>query len=188
MSDQRIILPDDTSNTGKKLDTEQLTVDSQTVQRERDQIAGTGADDIAVVTDTDPTPGTDHGLVVKVLPDVNPVTDYKTSADLAVAASVNLDGTTISSGTTGKLKRVIVSSSVACRWAIIKRDGGSETTVGVIRTGGYADKPSGMYEPPDKHYVTQAYGDGDENFRVTATNNDSRAADVDATIFWDEVS
>jgi hypothetical protein len=173
---------------GKKLDTEQLTVGANTVERERNQVAGVGADDIAVVTDSDPSPGTDHALAVKILDPINPVSDYKTSANLAALASVDLDGTTISSGTTGKLKKVCVSSSVPCKWTIKKRDGGSETILGVIRTGGYAEKPNEVFEPPDKHYNTQAYGDGDENFRVTCLNQWTLAADVDATIYWDEVS
>jgi hypothetical protein len=170
------------------LDTELVNVDGTDVHRERNQVAGVGADDIAVVTDTDPVPGTDHGLVVKILDSINPVLDYKTSADLAASASVNLDGTTISAGTTGKLTKVLVSSSVPCRWEIIKRDGAAETTVGVVRTSGYGGKPDGVFELPDKHYCTLAYGDGDENFRITVTNKWILAADVDATIYWDEVS
>jgi hypothetical protein len=184
MARSTIQLPAD--GTGKTLDT--WIPAGETAHREIDRIGGAEADDLAAVTDTDPTPGTDHALVVKVLDPINPVTDYKTSADLAALASVNLDGTAISSGTTGKLKRVVVSSSVPCKWEIIKRDGASEVTVGVIRTGGYAGRPNGLFEPPDKHYSTLAYGDGDENFRVTVTNQWILAADVDATIFWDEVS
>lgn len=186
MSNSIIQLP--TDGVGKKLDTEQLTVGANTVQRERDQIAGVGADDIAVVTDTDPTPGTDHGLVVKILGPVNPVSNYRVSASLAADASVDLDAATIAVGATGKLKRVQVSSSVPCSWSIIKRDGAVETIIGVIRTGGYAGGSDGEYVPPDKYYDTLAYVGGDENFRVKVTNQWIVAADVNATIFWDEVT
>jgi hypothetical protein len=173
---------------GKKLDAEKLTVGANDVYRERHQITGTDADDKAVVTDSDPIPGTDHALAVKILDPINPVSDYKTSANLGALASVNLDGSAIAAGATGKLKRVIVSSSVPCKWTIKARDGASETILGVIRTGGYAEKPNEVFEPPDKYYNTLAYGDGDENFRVTCLNQWTLAADVDATIFWDEVS
>lgn len=51
MSDSFIQVPPD--STGKKLDTEQLTVGANTVERERMQIAGDSATDIAPVTATD---------------------------------------------------------------------------------------------------------------------------------------
>lgn len=186
MANSYIQLPED--GPGKKLDAGPVTVAGQGVHRERNQVAGAGADDIATVTDTDPTPGTDHALAVKLLDDISPVSDYKTQANLAAGASIDLDGSAIGNGTTGKLKRVLVSSSVPCKWTIIKRDGASETIIGVIRTGGFGSGPDGIFEPPNKHYNTLAYGDGNENFRVTAKNQWILAADVDATIFWDEVS
>lgn len=64
MADQIIILPDDSGNTGKQLDTSQLTVNSQTVQRERMNIADpTGDVKIAAVTNSGPT--TEYGLVTR---------------------------------------------------------------------------------------------------------------------------
>src|ERR1043165_7298071 len=62
MSDSSIQLPAD--GPGKRLDTEALTVGSDTVHRERNQVAGAAADDIAVVTDAEPG-ASDHGLVVR---------------------------------------------------------------------------------------------------------------------------
>lgn len=183
MSDSYVQLP--TDGAGKKLDTEQLTVNSETVQRERDQLAGVGDDDIAVVTDTDPS-GTEHGLAVRPVNVVNPITDAKSSASLAAGSSVDLDSTNVSSGATGKLMRVVCSSTVACKWAIKTHDGASETSIGVVFSKAF-DKA--VWDVPDKRFDTIAYASGDEGFRISVTNLDNEnAADVYATIYWDEVS
>lgn len=62
MADDIVQLPSD--GTGKKLDTESLTVGANTVHRERNQIAGATDVAIAVVTNTTPG-GSDYGLVVR---------------------------------------------------------------------------------------------------------------------------
>jgi hypothetical protein len=170
------------------LDTELVTVAGESVHRERDQIAGVGADDIAVVTDTDPS-GSDHGLAVRPINVVNPITDALSSAGLAAGSSANLNGTLIASGATGKLMRVYVASSVACKWEIQTLDAAVAVSIGVLFTGGLTGRANEEWTPPDKRFDTLAYGDGDERFRVIATNLDQEnAADVYSTIYWDEVS
>jgi len=59
------IIIDEPATTDKRVDTEELTVSSNTVQRERCQVAGAAADDVAVVTDSDPG-GSEHGLIIRV--------------------------------------------------------------------------------------------------------------------------
>lgn len=182
MADSYIGLPAD--GAGKKLDADSLTVSGQTVYRERDRISGAGADDLAVVTDTDAV-GVDHGLVVRPIDVVNPICDYLSSADLAAGASVDLDGTAISASAIGKLQAVMVASTVPCKWRISARDGAAETNVGVIVTS-----PANLtytWTPPDKRYNTLS-GGASANFRVSVTNLDNQnAANVYASIYWDEV-
>lgn len=172
--------------TGKRLDAELLTVAGNPVYRERDRLAGEGADDLAVVTDTDPVE-VDHGVVVRPINVVNPIRDTLTSAALAAGGSVDLDGTTIASGKIGKLQAVMCASTAGlCKFTIKARDGGVETVVGVLFTS--QDRPTFTWVPPEKQYDTLLGNGVDENFRVTAKNLDAlNAADVYATIYWDEV-
>src|SRR5437773_5632379 len=67
MTDQIIKLADDSSNTGKKLDTEELVVGANTVQRERIQITGSAAAAISSVLNANPA-GTEYGLIVRNIP------------------------------------------------------------------------------------------------------------------------
>lgn len=62
MTDSYIAI-DEPSTTDKKADTEELTVGSNTVQRERIQVAGAAAAAIAAVVNATPT--TEYGLVVR---------------------------------------------------------------------------------------------------------------------------
>jgi hypothetical protein len=185
MARSSITLPQLVGPAGETLDT--WIPSGETAHREIDRIGGADADDLAAVTDTDPSPGTDHALVVKPLDAVNPIRDYVTSSALAAGGSVDLDGTAISSGATGKVERIYVASSVPCKWVLKMRDGAVEVVIGVLFTT--AARLSERWEPPSKHFDTLAYVGGDENFRVTATNNDQQnAADVYATMYWDEVT
>ena len=186
MADGTIGLPLD--GPGKKLDTEQLVVSTETVQRERMQVAGKADVEIAEVRQTDPT-ALDGGLVTRPAPPDNGHIDFVTSVNLAAGASVDLDAVTIPASTTGKLMRVTVSSSLPCKWAVKTRDGAAEMTEVVFMTGGLAGgSPTFTWTPNSKELVTQAGAGVDENFRVTATNLDAnRTADVYATIEWDEV-
>ncbi len=188
MADQTIGLPVD--GVGKKLDTEELLVSSVTVQRERNQLAGALAAEIAAVLNTDPT-GTDYGLVVRPAPPVSPSVDYITSSALGAGLSTDLDATTIAAATTGKLMRVDVGSSVPCKWVIKTRDGAVEVIKNVLYTSGITGgRASAVYFPKNKEGVTLAGAGVDENFRVTVTNLGTQAleaADVHTTIEWDEV-
>ncbi len=187
MADQFIRVPVD--GPGKRVDTEEITVNLLLVHRERNQIAGVGATEIARVLDTDPA-GADFALVVRQAPPVNPKADYVTSAALPISTSVDLDASTISAATTGKLMRVIVSSSVPCFWEVKTRDGGVEVIKAGFMTSGVNGDPTYTFEPFSKDEITLAGAGVDENFRVTATNLGTQAfdaADVMTTIEWDEV-
>jgi hypothetical protein len=60
------IIQVDPDSTGKKVDTEQLTVGANTVERQRGQVAGALAAEIAAVLNANPT--TEYGLVVRNIP------------------------------------------------------------------------------------------------------------------------
>ena len=186
MADDFIRVPVD--GVGKRVDTEEITVNSLLVHRERDQIAGVGALEIARVLNTDPT-GTDYALAVRQTPPESFTVDYATSASLAAGSGTDLDATTISVASTGKLMKVTVGSSVSCRWDIKTRDGGVEVVKTVVYTSGVTGgTPTFTYRPESKEGITLAGNGVDENFRVTVTNLDAiSAADVHAAIEWDEV-
>jgi len=184
MSNTYIQLPPD--GAGKKLDADELTVGANQVLRERDRIAGANAAEIADVRDSDPAL-TDYGIVIRPLSLVGPVRDTLNSLSLSPGSSVNLDGTAIASGKTGKLAGVACGSTAPCKWDIKTRDGAVEVPIAVIFTSGLSGRPTCFYQPPDKLFDTLVYGDGDENFRVTATNLDPvHPAAVYVTIYWDE--
>lgn len=63
MADAFLILPDDSANTGKNLDTTSLTVNAQTVHRERMTISG--ATDVALAAVLNAAPTTEYGLVIR---------------------------------------------------------------------------------------------------------------------------
>lgn len=183
MADAYIQLPVD--GIGKKLDADQLTVGTETVYRERDRIAGDSAAELADVRNSDAAP-TDFGLAVRPIDVVSPATQCLSSANLAAGSAVDLDCTAIANGKTGKLLSAICASSVACKWILKKRDGIVENTIGIGFTS--VLRPTLVWSPPDKRCNELAYVSGDENFRITVTNLDrSNAADVYATVHWDEV-
>jgi hypothetical protein len=188
MADSHILLPVDPVPGGTKIDAEELTVGVVTVKRERDQISGRGALEIADVRNADPG-ATDYGIIVRTSLARSPITDALTASALAAGASANLDGTAVGVGKSGKLHKVYVGSTAPCKWAILLRDGAVLISVGVLFTGGISSNdPTREWVPPDKSFDTIVYGNGDENFRVVATNLDgSHAADVYTTIYWDEV-
>lgn len=143
----------------KRVDTTELVVSGQTVQRERIVLAGEVDTQIAGVTETDPLP-TEYGLVTRPRETVNPVSSSATSANLAAGAAVDLDSAAIAVGTTGKLMGVTLSSSVAAKWVIKERDGAAETTIDVVFTSGLAGgQPSFQWRPPTKDFH-QLAGDG----------------------------
>ena len=183
MADSYIGLP--TDGGGKKVDAEQLIVGANTVQRERDQIAGLAADDVAVVTDTDVLPS-EHGLAVRPINLVSPQYSTLSSSALSAGSEVNLDASTIPAATTGKLIGVTLASSVPCRWEIKSRDGAVLLTFAVLFSTYLV--LSLDWRPPDKRFTILLGNGVDENFRVTVKNmSGDQTADVYATIFWDEV-
>jgi hypothetical protein len=185
MADEYVQLPAD--GAGKKLDTESLAVGANTVHRERDQIAGKGATEIAEVKATDPA-STLHGLVVRPIEFIGPISDPLSSPNLAAGAAATLDAAAITASKTGKLVAVHVGSSVACKWVISTRDGAVLATVGTCFTGGLPGHPNYLWQQPNKEFDKLAYVNGDENFRIVVTNlDDSNSADVYATVYWDEV-
>ena len=160
MADAFIGLPSP-EGAGKKIDAETVIRGGTTYYRERDAIFAAAY----------------------------PVRDVLSSANLAAGSSVDLDGTGIAAGSTGKLIAVELASSAACKWAVKTRDGAIELTMGVKFTSGLAGgKPSDVFTPPDKGFCILVGAGVDENFRVTVTNLDQQnAADVYATIWWDEI-
>ena len=159
MADSHIGLPDP-EGSGKKLDAEKVTRAGVDYYRERDTI-----------------------LVA-----ANPIRDVVKSLSLAAGSSANLDSSIIDNLKTGKLIAVLVSSSAACKWVIKSRDNLVEVEFGTLFTSGLLDKSNDQFVPPDKNFCTLAGAGVDETFRVTVTNLDQEnAADVYATIFWDEV-
>ena len=185
MADSFVRIPPDDS--GKRLDAESLTVAATPVFRERHQIAGALDVEILAVRNTDPADD-DYGIVVRPAPQVSPRTDFVTSSSLAPDASVNLDATTISAATTGKLLQLLVSSSAPCKWEFKTRDGAVEVLRFVIFTSGVTGEASKEIRPSNKEAYTHAHVSGDENFRVTVTNlGQLQSADVYTTFEWDEV-
>jgi hypothetical protein len=177
-----------TDGAGKKLDTEQLTVGANTVERERMQIVGATATEIARVDDTDPL-GTDFALLVRPAAAILPHTDYTFSSALAAGASATLDSNVVPSGKTGKLLQLVVSSSAAAVWVVKSRDGGVESIRATLYTSGVTGgRPTIFWRASHKDAITRT-GDGvDTTFRVTVTNLDAKLpADVHVTFEWDEV-
>lgn len=103
-----------------------------------------------------------------------------TSASLAAGASIELDGTQITSGT-GMLYEATVSSSVALKAQLGTWDG---TTFVVKRTFFVQANESLLYEPSRYDAIKLATGTT-ANFRWLITNNDNvLAADVYASITY----
>jgi len=184
MTDSRIIVPPD--SLGKSVDTEQLTVAGNVVQRERIQLAGILAAEIARVLNTDPV-SDDYGLVVRQAPPVAPANSPASSSSLAAGTSVDLNSALIPAAIIGELALAILTSSVACKWVIKIVTAAGETVVDTVMTGGLGGRPTLLYMPPHKKYVTLA-GDGVNTlFRVTVTNLDAHnPADVYVGFYWDE--
>lgn len=108
------------------------------------------------------------------------------ATNLAAGASVDLDGDAIVSLTRGRLEMVTVGSSIPAKWEIYAVEAGTPTLLATIYT---TDTDlSRDWRPPHRNYAG-AVGGATSRFRVTATNLDTRdAADVHASIYWDEAS
>lgn len=177
----------DAEGIARELDVDLISVDGVDVIRERTRFAGAAASELSDARATDPATS-DVGIVTRPLQVVSPVRDVLSAANLAAGANVDLDGTTIAAGHTGKLMGVTVASSVAAKWQIKSRDGAVELTFATVFTGGLSGKATEQWTPPDKRFTILLGNAIDENFRVTVTNLDfAKAADMHSTLFWDEV-
>lgn len=183
MANSSIQLP--VEGSGPRLDTELLTVDGQSVHRERDQIAGADAAAIMEVLSVDPAED-DYGAVVRIAPPMSPAYGHGSTTVTAGSSDV-IDMPAIASGKTAKLAVITVAASMACKFELQKRDGGLVVTFAVVFVGGLVSNPNHAYRPFHKSVVTLPYGNGDENWRVRVTNLDQNAGDAYVTVEWDEV-
>ena len=109
-----------------------------------------------------------------------------TSANLAAGASVTLDAAAITNATTGRLIAASVAASVPLKAEVVTVVGGTPTTRDVMFTSDA--ELSRVWGAPHPNYLRVA-GNGANLFRVRLTNLDnSEAADVYATLYWDEVT
>jgi len=184
MADGTIQLP--AEGTGKKLDTEQLTVGANTVQRERFEISGAAAAEIARVLNTDPT-GSEYAIIARLLETNSAQFTHATQATVAAGSSADLDGAQITSSKTGKLLGFDVAASVPFKVVLVTVLNGVESAnKSVLFSGGDRNV---MWRTPGRQFITVAQnaGAGLDAFRLKVTNLDtSQAADLYASLYWDE--
>src|SRR5688572_16794278 len=93
MADGFVQVPPD--STGKKVDAEEITVGAQTVERQRIQVAGASAAEIAAVKNATPSV-TEYGVVTRPVPGTSNVTSTAYNATdastTALAANANRKG------------------------------------------------------------------------------------------------
>lgn len=176
------------ASTDKRLDTEELSVGGQTVQRERVQIAG--ATDVALSTVGNSAPAASaYGLSVRPVPGseaASPQSSHTSSASVAAGGTATLDSAQVTSAKVGQLLQVIVAASVAWKAALYVVDGGVQSALKAVW---FSNGPFDGRFAARAFTVTGNASAGLEGFRVIVTNLDtSEAADVYATFLWDEVS
>ena len=114
--------------------------------------------------------------------------NHATSAALAPGASVDLDSSQVSSGTTGKLMGLWVGATAPLKVEVKTVLNAAESVV--LATAFSSAGQMAKLPLPSKDHITQAHSvtAGFDGFRVTITNLDTGAAGVDvyATFFWDE--
>lgn len=186
MVDSTIGLPVD--GPGKKCDAEQLLVQSVTVQRERDQIAGKADVEIAEVRNADPA-GSDHGLVTREPGLADPKLATGLVATVVPGGTGSIDSTQISSGKTGKLYRFEASASVSFKVELQTVLNGAATTR-LTRFGGPNEDVE--WVTPHRDFIQQAEDvtAGLDGFRLLFTNLDTgvTGSDMHGNFYWDEVS
>lgn len=107
-----------------------------------------------------------------------------TTASLAAGASTTLNGVQISSLKSGRLDGVTVAASVPMKAEVYKVASGVPTLIATVFTT--EASLTTHWAPPHKAYAAQV-GGASCNYRVVITNLDTiDAADVYATIYWDE--
>lgn len=117
-----------------------------------------------------------------------PIVEALSVSNLASGASADMDTVDIAAAKVGRLWQIDLSSSAAAKWVIKKVDGAAEVVVDVVFTGGLSgDTPTKPWQPPSSAFVEQPYVDGNEHFRVTATNLDANwSTDFYASVYWEE--
>ena len=184
MSDGFLRVPLD--DVGKRIDTEELTVSAQTVQRERMQIAGALDVEIARILNTDPA-AADHGLVVRKAALDSPLVVTASVATVSPGSTGDVDSAQITSSLTGKLLGFEASSSRPFKvelYTVLN----AGTTLRSVHFGWHGRVE---WTASDKDFIQQAQdvGAGFDGFRLTFTNLDTgaQAADMYGTFYYDEV-
>lgn len=117
------------------------------------------------------------------------VGEYLASAALAAQASETLSFALIPNTKTGRLQQVVVSAEVAWMATIIKYNGATDTTLGVI----YGDAGDTVSFQPVNSAATffSQSSTGTSRFKVTVKNNNTSgigsSAAISVTAEWDEV-
>lgn len=176
--------PDDP--TGKKLDTESLVVGANTVHRERMELAGAAALEIARILNADPA-GADYGLVVRQAGLASPQTSTGLVAAVVPGGTGSLDSNQITSGLTGKLFRFEAWSSAPFNVVLQTVLNGAATTI-ITRSGG--PNKDVEWATPHRDFLQQAESAtaGFDGFRLLFTNLDTGVAgtDMHGNFYWDE--
>ncbi len=184
MSDNFIGLP--TSGPGEKLDTELLTVGAESVNRERMQIAGAVAAEIARVLNSDPAAG-DYGLVTREAGPVSPQISTGSDTNIVPLANATVDSAQLTASTTGKLLAFEACGTVAFK-VQLQTVINNVATTRMTRFGRAGDV---SWITPHKELITQVHdvGAGFDGFRLLFTNLDTGALATDfyGTFLWDEV-
>ena len=167
---------DDTTDAGFDLLMDPTTIDAKAGQVGITRILlGASTVDGGFVSTVNPLP---------VAVATTPISEAQSALALAAGSSSTLDFGTISSGLTGKLLAVTVSSTAAGKYVISTRDGAVVVNAATIIADGFTVQ---FYRPVSKESVSIAYVGGDENFRVVVTNlDDAQPADFYVTCEWDE--
>lgn len=184
MADDVVQLPLD--GTGKKADTESLTVGPNTVHRERVQLAGDVAAAITAILNGEPA-ATAWGVVTRQAPPIDPKTSSTLVATVVPGGTGSVDSTQIGSGKTGKLMQIEASAAAPFKVDIQTVLNAVATTriTKVVRSGSLS------WRPPHKDFITQVESAtaGFDGFRLLFTNLDTGAAGTDfhGGFLWDEV-
>ena len=165
-----------TDSTGKRVDTCQLDVSGQTVERQRVQLAGDASNAVAGIT-------LSGGVPISAALSA-PIYETIIASSVSAGGGTDINSTQIPSGMTGKLIQLLVSGSTAFR-ADLKTVSNAVESSNVITvvSNGIWD-----FKPVSKTLITVAYdiSVGFDGFRVTVTNLDTaEPANFYVTFFYD---
>ena len=116
-----------------------------------------------------------------------PTVTHDSALAIAAGSPSDLDSAQISSGLTGKLVAILMSSSVPLKGELKTVLNGVDSSV--LLTMFSKAGQNGMMKLPNKEFITQAEnaGAGFDGFRLTVTNLDNEnPADLYGTFFFDE--